>query len=388
MSLTRPETLVDDMIAPEPRVDAEAVVYRLYDVGYEIRLEQAFHLLASSTPERPRPVRGEAQAIQIPNPPVTVGLGVETVKLAGESREVELSARLFDFGVVSLRARLVAPPGLAWSEFAAFGAAIGAAQFWGEMFARVRERLLARIAPAIEKSGEAPVVEDYVVFRVNRLEDGAAAGTGPRARLSPDALRDEDVARLLLGELRPLSGATRRELLSQRFSYFEDDLTVLTWNSALIIEPVHEDADIQYVLEFANAQLLELRFYDARLDAEIPKIYDRIEEARQGFQLLGRGFNRLLAVLQTRVADATELVERVENSLKVTDDVFLARIYSAALEIFRGRTWRSGIDRKIAILRETYGMLNAESQARRSEVLEIIIVALIVIEIALALLKH
>ena len=81
-------------------------------------------------------------------------------------------------------------------------------------------------------------------------------------------------------------------------------------------------------------------------------------------------------------------MERVENSLKVTDDVFLARIYSAALEIFRGRTWRSGIDRKIAILRETYGMLNAESQARRSEVLEIIIVALIVIEIALALLKH
>jgi hypothetical protein len=333
-------------------------------------------------------VRGEAQAIQIPNPPVTVGLGSETVRLAGEAREVELSARLFDFGVVSLRARLVAPRDLAWSEFAAFGAAIGAAPFWGEMFTRVRERLLARIAPAIVKPGEAPVVEDYFVFRVNRLEDGMSAGPGPRTRLPAAALRDEDVARVLLGEARPLSGATRRELLSQRYSYFEDDLTVLTWNSALIVEPVREDTDVQYVLEFANAQLLELRFYDARLDGEIPKIYDRIEEARQGFHLMGRGFNRLLAVLQTRVADATELVERVENSLKVTDDVFLARIYSAALEIFRGRTWRTGIDRQIAILRETYGMLNAESQARRSEVLEIIIVVLIVIELALAVLKH
>ena len=98
--------------------------------------------------------------------------------------------------------------------------------------------------------------------------------------------------------------------------------------------------------------------------------------------------HRLLAELHTRVADATEVVERVENSLKVTNDVFLARIYAAALEIFRGRTWRSGIDRKIAILRDSYGMLNAESQAQRSEMLEIVIVLLIGFEIVLALLRH
>jgi uncharacterized Rmd1/YagE family protein len=90
-------------------------------------------------------------------------------------------------------------------------------------------------------------------------------------------------------------------------------------------------------------------------------------------------------VLQTRLADATELVERVENSLKVTDDVFLARIYASALEIFRERAWRSGIDRKIAILRDTYAMLNAESQGRRAEVLELTIVVLIVLEILLTL---
>src|SRR4029077_16846817 len=110
-----------------------------------------------------------------------------------------------------------------------------------------------------------------------------------------------------------------------------------------------------------------------------------IASARRGFHLLGRSYSRLLTAIQTRVADATELVERVENSLKVTDDVFLARIYAAALEVFRERTWRSGIDRKVAIVRETYGMLNAESQARRSEALEIIIVVLIILEVILAL---
>jgi hypothetical protein len=366
--------------ADEPRVHGEAIVYRLYDVGYEIRLDRVAELLASSGPERLRPVRGEAQTIHIPNPPVTVSLGMHTVVVGDEPREVEFSGRVFDFGVVSLRARLAARPDLPWAEFAAFGAAVSAAPGWTAAFALVRERLLARIAPAIERPGDAPVTEDYVVFRVNRLEDGAGA------RLPADALQDEDIARLLVGESRPLSAATRRELMSQRFSYFEDDLAVLTWNAALVVEPAAEDTDVQYVLEFANAQLLELRFDDALLDAEIPMIYTRVAEARRGIHLLARGFSRVLADLQTRVADATELVERVENSLKVTDDVFLARIYAAALEIFRGGTWRRGIDRKLAILRDSYGMLNAESQARRAEMLEIIIVLLIGFEILLTLL--
>jgi uncharacterized Rmd1/YagE family protein len=92
--------------------------------------------------------------------------------------------------------------------------------------------------------------------------------------------------------------------------------------------------------------------------------------------------------LQAQVADSTELVERVENALKVTDDVYLARVYSAALELFRGRAWRAGIDRKLAILRDTYAMLNDEAQAARSETLEFAIVGLIVLELLLALWRH
>ena len=80
-------------------------------------------------------------------------------------------------------------------------------------------------------------------------------------------------------------------------------------------------------------------------------------------------------------------MERVENALKVTDDVYLARVYSAALELFRGRAWRAGIDRKLAILRETYTMLNSEAQALRSETLEIAIVVLIVGELVMAFLR-
>jgi uncharacterized Rmd1/YagE family protein len=78
----------------------------------------------------------------------------------------------------------------------------------------------------------------------------------------------------------------------------------------------------------------------------------------------------------------------VENALKLTDDVYLARVYSAALEIFRARAWRAGIDRKLSIVRETYEMLNGESQAARAEALEIIIVLLIVGELVLGILHR
>jgi hypothetical protein len=362
-----------------PRVSGAAILYHLYDIGYEIDLDRALDLLAGQGPERVRPVRGEGQAIQIPNPPVTVILGHENVAIGEWRQDVEMSARIFDFGVVSLRMRVNTPGELSWDEFRAFGSAVESAIGVRDLFEHHLRLLAERVAGAVSRPSIAPVHEDYIVYRVNALH--APDGTP----LTTDALRDEDVAPLLLNESRPLSADARRELLPRRFSYYADDLAILTWDNALVVEPQPYDADVQYILEFANAQLLELRYYDALLDAELPRMYDRVAAARaRPGVLLGRRFGPLLGDLQQLVADSTELVERVENSLKVTDDVYLARVYSAALEIFRGRAWRAGIDRKLGIIRDTYTMLNAESQAARAEALEVAIVLLFVADIVIA----
>lgn len=69
----------------------------------------------------------------------------------------------------------------------------------------------------------------------------------------------------------------------------------------------------------------------------------------------------------------------------MTNDVYLAQIYSATLQLFRDDTWRRGIERKLRILRESYAMLHSEAQATRSELLEVAIVALIVVELSIAL---
>lgn len=374
---------MDDALDPATmRLSGAAVVYRLFDVAYAIDLTRALDLLATYAPERVRPVRGEAQALQIRNPPVTVLLGTEALVIDGRPQPAEISARIFDFGVVSLRLRVATPDGLDWAAFTRFGLAVNGHDAVTTVVTQQLRLLLERIAPALERPGVADVREDYTVFRVTSAQH--QDGTMARA----DELGTLDVVPLLLGESRPLSVEARRELLPHRFSYYADDLAILTWESALVIEPGEQDTDLQYVLEFANAQLLELRYYDAILDGELPRMYDAIEAARRKRGVFpGRRFAGPLSRLQTVVADTTEVVEQAENALKVTDDVYLARVHSAALEIFRGRAWRAGIDRKLAILRDAYTMLNHEAQAARSETLEMAIVLLIVAEIVMALLK-
>ena len=358
-------------------VDGTATAFRLYDVGYEIDLDRVVALLGAEARGRARPARAEAQAFDIRHPPLSLALGERDLVIAGETRKGQLAADVFDFGVCSLRITVAAPAQSPWDRYTAFGQAFDAGASLASLCEREITALSQRIAPAIERPRLAPVVEDYVVFRIERLT-GAEAGQS-----ATDLLTEERVQPLLLGEQRPLSSLARRELLGSRFSYYADDLVILTWDNALVVDPQSRDLDVEFVLEFANAQLLELRVYDAELDSELPTLYDRITRARRRWPW--KRFSMVLTDVQITVGDITEIVERADNAFKVTDDVYLARVYERALELFREKAWRSGIDRKLSILRETYAMLNAEAQASRAELLEATIVFLIVVELILGL---
>lgn len=357
-------------------IGGQATAYRLYDVGYEIDLDRVGHILEAETRGRILPERAEARTFEIRHPPLSADLGERELIVANRPCRAALSVHVFDFGVCSLRLTLPLATPSGWDEFAAFGTALDASAHLSRFFETELASLLDRIAAAVENPRVAPVFEDYLVFRLQRLEiDG-------RPVRAPDVLADHHLVPLLLAERRQLSVAAQQELLGNRFSYYDDDLAVLTWDNALVVEPRGEDRDVEFVLEFANAQLLELRVYDAELDAELPKLYDRIVAARR--RRLGRRFRLLLGEVQARVAEVTEITERADNAFKVTDDVYLARVYEKALLIFRERSWRSGIDRKLGIIRDTYVMLNAEGQAARGELLELAIVLLIVFEIVLS----
>jgi len=364
------------------RVAGAVISYRLYDVGYALDLEHAARLLEGQATGRPRPTRGEAKALVISQPPLTLALGPAALPGGQAWPGAQMSACCYDFGVISLRLRVGLPDHAAWTDLVSLARSFERADLAG-VFGPTLAQLASQLAPAITRPAIAPVSEDYTICRLTAVRD-AAGGVA-----APSALDDVALVELLLGEPRALTEDARRNLLSRRFSYTEQDLVVLSWDAALVVEPSAGDQDVEFVLEFANAQLLELRVYDAYLDAELPQLYDRASLARRGpAALLVRRFEHVLAGLHTLVADTTEVVERVENGVKVTNDVYLARIYQAALALFREDAWRLGVARKLGIFRDTYAMLNDEAQTARGNVLEVIIILLIVIEVVMGLIRH
>jgi uncharacterized Rmd1/YagE family protein len=78
------------------------------------------------------------------------------------------------------------------------------------------------------------------------------------------------------------------------------------------------------------------------------------------------------------------LAERV----KVIGDFYLARVYESAVRRLRIHAWQSSVDAKQALLAQAYGLVRGEIDARRSTVLELVVIALIVVELLLALFRR
>jgi hypothetical protein len=286
-------------------------------------------------------------------------------------------ARLYAFGVVTLAVQVPAD-GLGWADFTARVNAVDAAigpqtdiAFWHGLLDVLREP----IGPALTRPNRSDLEEDYLVATVSAFD-----GPVPAASLG----REIDLVPLLSGESRRLAEGARADLLSRRFSYYTDDLVILTWDRAFIYEP-QGDTDVADVIEVANAQFLQMRYYDELLDAELPRMYDLVEEATRRLSRGPRRFAGLARRLYTLVAEVTELTEKVDNALQVTEDVYLARVYAAALDLFRVKAVSAAVDRKLSIIRDTYAALYDEAASSRAGLMEGAVVVLILVEIVLAL---
>lgn len=354
-------------------------LYRFYDVGSEIDLDRAQTCLAEPAMRRhtSREAR-QSSSIQVAQPPLHVELGPTSATLGGLALPGLVRAGIYDLGAVAVALELPLPPATDWAAVADLLAnAQDPPPEMLEQFRRALDDLEAVIRPAITRPQRDVIVEDYSVLIVKQLAAEAnvvALAEHPRVQSA------------LLGEQRQVS-ADAVSLISS-LSYYPDDLALLSWNGAILIEAdplaAMTAADL---LEYANVQLLLLRTYDASLDADLPRMYQRMAGAQSRFSLpFVRRYTRLLHDVQRLVAEVVEVTERVDNAFKVTDDVYWNRLYSATLNVLRVEVWREGVDHKLALVRETYGMLHDQADAERANALEWAIVLLIVFEIVMALL--
>ena len=362
----------------------EVIAYRLFDLAYAIdlgRAESIWRQSAGGGGERKRLRATPAKAVAYDVPPLVLNLDPVRLDLAGAPATANVSARLYDFGVIAFALRVSARD-LSWTGFSDLLNAVnetvgpGAGHpVWEGLTARLRGLL----GDALVRPAASLLEEDYLVGLVRSFDRPVTAGEiGEKLDLVP----------LLSGERMALSHAARQDLLRKSFSYYTDDLAVLTWDRAFLYEP-RGDSDVIDVLEVANAQLLEMRYYDELLDDELPRMYDLVETTRRSAGLgASRRYSQLARRLYTVVAEVTELTEKVDNALQVTEDVDLARIYAAALDLFRVATVSAAVDRKLAIIRDTYAALYEEASGGRAAAMEMAVVVLIVAEVVLALLHH
>lgn len=341
---------------------------RIFDVAEEIKLDRVEKVLSQIKPtSRMKLSRIKPKSIHIANPPVTVELGEDSLALPDHRCGVFYYARIYDLGVISITMRISVPSDMDYQSLHSLAVYLYNNEGLEAAFTQKLAEVSRTLRDAMIKPENTGFVEDYTIYYFHNWDTGW------------------DPAPLLLAETEPLSDQIKKEITCNSFSYGKDDLAVITWDSALVYDPTGS-ADIPDLLEFANSQLLELRYYDNLLSEEMIKMYDALEEAGTIARYRRRGhYRRIMNSMMELVIDISEITERIHNSLKLTEDVFYARVYGTTLKILRTNAWAESIERKITTIQQNYTLLSNEVATQQSNILEVTIVLLILLEVLLAL---
>lgn len=349
-----------------------------FDIGYEVVLDE-IETLFSATPVQPISRKRQTPThMQYKRPPVVLNLA-SNEKLRGEACVAQ--ATIFDFGAVSISYR--------WSVGDSAGLQLQLEDLpllSNELYKRDLEvkaraevlELVERIKTAVVRTELSDLVEDYYLFVIEELDPSLPATELLTRHPAP-------LAQTISFEVATLSHEQQLEVLSEKMSYSENDLTVIDWNAALIVDPDFEDA--ARVLELLNVELLEARYIDAVLDRRIVEYAGLLQKRAEWPIPLRTPYKRPARQLTELRLEYTLLAERVGNSLKLIGDLYLSRLHSGGARKLHLHEWERIIAHKLQIIDDLYERLNDRIRTAQSQTLELAIVTLIVVELLLALFK-
>jgi hypothetical protein len=335
------------------------ILYHLFDVADEINLKMVEALWAARNKiaSRLRFDNSAPESISIQNPPVLVELGTHDMTFAEKEYTATINARIYDIGVVSLIFHIELPEEITEADFTDLAIAVDTLP--EDVIREYIEAVTDTIRPACSKMRISDFDEDFVVYYFR------------------DPLPDWDFPPIMMKDKTPLSEETRHNVMANHFSYSTGDIVYLTWDTALLYDK-SGSTDLPDLLEFANAQFLELRYYDDALRKAIDRTYDEIDNANApGGPSRLKAFRQIRADLMEVMADMSILTSNVDNALQVTEDVFNARVYARYMNLLHADVWRENINTKLRVLERCYGLLNTEVIIHRfSRKLHIIIAIL------------
>lgn len=220
-----------------------------------------------------------------------------------------------------------------------------------------------------------PEEEAYTVFC---LETGPALGEATEAERWLEESQRE-VAALLTqeSEVEMLSDQEAAESTCRYLSYYRNDLIVLDWDAALLIDEPDDFAEALYVLELANLNLAELEAYDRLLDRALERSYRDMRDRSY------RGRRETLHELRELRIDMARYNDELNNITKFFGDWHLARVYEAISSRFHLPQWNKNIEAKLQTLDNIYQLLQHDQSNRWMLILETTIVLLFIIDLVI-----
>jgi hypothetical protein len=361
---------------PVPTSLAGEVVYLFaFDIAYELSKDLPSKLLGW-------PVEEHRLEVSRRNPRHLTFRRPRMIRLPPVGRtgpggpcQMSVEVKILPVGVISVRVRIPFE-GLGLQDLVAYhDLHLDGAPLADEV-RRLAESVRQALVPHTLKPVEAMSEEEaYTVFCL-RPPTAAGGGHALRAEVWLDNHRREVAA--LLNQEQDHVRLSRQETLdstSRTISYFEDDLAVIDWDAALVVDDPAEWEETLYVLELVNLQLAELEAYDRLLDNSLERSYRDL-----GVSPL-RPKRVLLTELRELRIDMTRFRDELSNITKFIGDWHLARVYEAAAARFHLAEWHRSVEDKLRTVGELHELLKSDQSNRWMMILEVTIVLLFILDL-------
>ena len=349
--------------SPNASLRGSAVALFLFDVCEEIRLDQLRDVLGARRSGEGMK-HAAAEQLVFERPPV-----VEDAQFPGEA-QAKVRVKYYDYGVISILFDF--PFAGEWNDLISLSCRWISATDLPSRAQEIAKEKVERARPALEKPYRTWLSEDYFIFFMREIHGNPTA-----ARLISEC--GQQIAQAVRGENAALSDDENHEVLQSAMSYYPNDRAVLGWNAAFVYDSAAGSESTLQLLEYANSQLLEFRYYDNLLTRELARVYNSLGK-RAG--LIGRWrLPREASRLQTFFLDVTELTERVDNAVKFLSDMFSARLYRLAASKVGVPDYQTLVQEKLRTAEDLYRFLIDEFHQSRTFWLEMLVVLILLIEL-------
>lgn len=351
------------------------LVHHAFDLGWEINLEKAEKCLIEKqqTTARFHFSKDPRRAIIIKEAPLSIDLGQEKIIINSKNYTSNIFTKIWDYGAITITIEILINEDTTWTEIESIADFLENKNEIELIARKIKDEIKNIILPSIKMPYEWEQFEDYITYFFTKI-DGIS---NPR-----EIFEKVDVAALIMGEVgNKLSPISSIPVTDNYIQYYENDIAIIDWDSALIIEPTGTK-DICDAIEFSLTHLLELRYYDYLIDKKLDQLYTELETERKGvIRLFRTSYSKIAEEATRNYIEFSDLIGKIENSFKTVGDPYVATVFRTCAEQFRFDDWHRSISRKMNTLFQITQIIQAELNAIRSHVLEIIIILLIAIEV-------